>query len=89
MLSVRVPDDQAASLEAFAQFDGVAVAEEVRHAIDLLLQSRRRDPAFRKRVLAMLERSQQLLKELGEAESAEALEIVRERPRVRAARRNR
>jgi hypothetical protein len=86
ILSVRLPEDQATDLEMFAQFDGVAVAEEVRHAIELLLESRRKDPKFRERVLAAVERSRKLLSELGEDAAAGALEVEEQKPKVRAAR---
>lgn len=95
MLSVRVPESQAEDLEAFAQFDGVALAEEIRRAIAMLLEQRRKDPEFRERVKAALERSQRLLRELGEDEMAQKLDPqmaaeAKEQPRqlARAARRH-
>jgi len=89
MLSFRIDDAIAADLEAVAEVDRVAVAEEVRRAIELLLVSRRKDPAFRQRVLEAVERSQRLLAELGEARAADALSFENDAvPAVRAARRH-
>lgn len=70
-LSVRVSKGQAADLEAFASFDGVAIAEEVRQAIEMLLEARRNDPDFRERVRGALERGRRLLEEMGEREVAQ------------------
>jgi hypothetical protein len=97
--SVRVDEKLAEDLERFAEVDGVAVAEQMRRAIELLLESRRRDPEFHERVRKAVERTQRLLAEIGEPEVAGAL-IVRkpatatgrfraqseESPRLRAAR---
>ena len=89
MLSFRIDDAIAADLEAVAEVDRVAVAEEVRRAIELLLASRRKDPAFRQRVMEAVARSQRLLAELGDPEAAAALSLENEpMPAVRAARRH-
>ena len=71
--SVRVDEKLATDLERFADVDGIAVAEQMRRAIELLLESRRKDPEFRERVRSAVERSQRLLKELGEPEMSTAL----------------
>jgi len=62
--TVRLPAEQAAELEDLASFDGVAVAQEIREAIDLLIAERRNDPAFRERVNAFAERSARMLERL-------------------------
>jgi hypothetical protein len=62
--SVRLTAGQAAELDDLASFDGVAVAEEIREAIDLLIAERRNDPAFRERVRAFAERSSRVLASL-------------------------
>jgi predicted DNA-binding protein len=70
--SVRLSAEQAAELEDLASFDGVAVAQEIREAIDLLITERRNDPAFRERVSAFAERSARMLERLeGGAELAD------------------
>jgi hypothetical protein len=74
--SVRVDEKLATDLERFADVDGIAVAEQMRRAIELLLESRRKDPEFRERVRSAVERSQRLLKELGEPEMSTALNGV-------------
>jgi hypothetical protein len=74
--SVRVDEKLAEDLERFADVDGIAVAEQMRRAIELLLESRRKDPKFRERVREAVERSQRLLKELGEPEMSKALNDV-------------
>jgi hypothetical protein len=70
--SVRLSAEQAAELEDLASFDGVAVAQEIREAIDLLITERRNDPAFKERVSAFAERSARMLERLeGGTELAE------------------
>ena len=74
--SVRLANEQVAELSALATFDGVAIAEEIREAISLLLKAKAQDPAFVQRVkhvydnagkmLAKLERGQELIKALGD-----------------------
>jgi hypothetical protein len=62
--TVRLPADTARELEDLASFDGVAVAQEIREAIDLLIKERRNDPAFRDRVNAAVARSREMLERL-------------------------
>lgn len=78
--SVRLPNEQVAELSALATFDGVAIAEEIREAITLLLKAKAQDPAFVQRVrdtynnagkmLARLERGQDLIDALGDPAKA-------------------
>ncbi len=72
-LSVRVTAQQLADLSMFAEVDGVAVAEQMRRAVDLLLKERRADPEFRKRVEAAMARGAALLRELDEPKMAKIL----------------
>jgi hypothetical protein len=76
VFTVRLHDDQVAELTSLATFDNVAIAEEIREAIVLLLKSRSKDPNFirrvkgvyenAKQVLAGLERGQELIDALGD-----------------------
>ena len=63
-MTVRIPSDQAAELEAVAQVDGVPVSEAIRQAISEHIQTRRRDADFRARLKASLERNQKILEKL-------------------------
>jgi Arc/MetJ-type ribon-helix-helix transcriptional regulator len=64
-MTVRIPAEQAAELEAVARVDGIAVSEAVRDAIGLLIESRRKDAAFRERIKRMVEQDRALLDRLG------------------------
>lgn len=66
MLTVRVPAEQAQELEAVAEVNGVAVAEEVRAAIAAHIEARRKDEAFRVRLRASIERNKTILEKLAE-----------------------
>lgn len=72
-ISVRLTDDVVMQLETLARFDGVAIAEEIRHGIALLLAAKKQDPEFRERVQTVLEDAKRLLAEIGEQDVAEAL----------------
>jgi Arc/MetJ-type ribon-helix-helix transcriptional regulator len=72
-ISVRLTDDVVVQLETLARFDGVAIAEEIRDGIALLLAAKKQDPAFRERVQTVLEDAKRLLAEIGEPDVAEAL----------------
>ena len=63
-MTVRIPADQAAELEAVAQVDGVPVAEAIREAIAEHIEARRKDKAFRARLEASLERNRLILEKL-------------------------
>jgi hypothetical protein len=65
-MSVRLPDDQAAQLEAVAATDGMPVAEAVRQAVASHIESRRKDKAFQARLRASLERNRKILEKLSE-----------------------
>jgi predicted transcriptional regulator len=60
-LSLRLPDEQAAALEAIAQADEVSVSETIRQAIDSQINQRRDDAEFQKRLRVAMERNQKAL----------------------------
>lgn len=76
-LSVRLTEQRAAEIEALAQFDGVAVAEEIREAVQMLIAARRTDPGFRKRVEETMKRARRMLAEIDDDTAAvsDALEL--------------
>ena len=63
-MTLRLPPEQASTLEAVAQVNGVTVAEEVRAAIQARIDALRADPDFQARLRDHLERNQQILKGL-------------------------
>ncbi|MEA2683126.1 MAG: hypothetical protein QOK05_1454 [Chloroflexota bacterium] len=63
-MTVRLPAEQAAELEAVAATDGMSVAEAVRQAIGGHIESRRKDKAFQARLRASLQRNRRLLEKL-------------------------
>jgi hypothetical protein len=60
-LTFRLPDTQVAALETVARFDGVALAEELREGVELLLAARRGDPDFRGRVEDSIQEARTIL----------------------------
>lgn len=70
LINTRVAESVAADLEAVADYEGVAVAHLVREAVIHLIESRKVDPAFKRRVLESMERSRRLLTELGARDEA-------------------
>lgn len=65
-MTLRLSQEQAATLEAVAQADGVPVAEAVRIAINEHIERRRKDKAFQDRLRASLERNQRILEKLAD-----------------------
>ncbi len=63
-MTVRIPADQAAELEAVAQVDDVPVAQAIREAIAEHIAARRKDKAFQVRLKASLDRNRQILAKL-------------------------
>lgn len=63
---MRIPEDQAAELEAVARADGVPVAEAVREAIDHHIDARRKDKDFQVRLNRLIEDNQRVLKRLAQ-----------------------
>ena len=63
-MTLRLPADQAAELEAVARGDGKAVSESVREAIGALIAERRKDKEFRARLRKMIEEDRAILDRL-------------------------
>ena len=63
-MTLRLPDDQAADLEALARAEGIPIAEVVRQAIVAQIESRRQDEAFQVRLRASMERNHSILERL-------------------------
>jgi Arc/MetJ-type ribon-helix-helix transcriptional regulator len=63
-MTLRLPADQAAELEAVARADGKAVSESVREAISALIAERRKDKEFRARLRKMIEEDRAILDRL-------------------------
>lgn len=63
-MTLRLPADQAADLEAVARADDVPVAEVVRDAIAAHIDARRKDKNFRARLERMLEENREILERL-------------------------
>lgn len=61
VLTFRLHEEQVAELETVARFDGVALAEELREAVELLLTARRSDPEFLARVRDSFEKVRGIL----------------------------
>jgi predicted DNA-binding protein len=62
--TLRLPDDQAADLEALARAEGIPIAEAVRQAIAAQIEARRKDDAFQARLRASMERNHVILERL-------------------------
>lgn len=63
-MSLRLPADQAAELEAVARADEMPVSEAVRTAIDNHIAARRADKEFQKRLKRRLEEDREVLERL-------------------------
>jgi predicted DNA-binding protein len=63
-MTLRLSPDQASTLEAVAQVNGVTVADEVRKAIQARIDALRADPNFQARLRDHLERNQEILEGL-------------------------
>ena len=61
VITFRLPEDQVTALETVARFDGVALAEELREGVELLLAARRDDPEFLARVRDSFEKARDIL----------------------------
>ena len=64
VMTIRLPPDQASTLEAVAQVNGATVAEEVRKAIQARIDALRADPDFQARLRNHLERNREILEGL-------------------------
>jgi predicted transcriptional regulator len=63
-MTLRLPNDRAADLEALARVERKPVSEVVREAIDLLVEARRKDKAFQEGVRRMIEEDRAILERL-------------------------
>jgi predicted transcriptional regulator len=63
-MTLRLPNDRAAELEAVARVERRPVSEVVREAIDRLVETRRKDPAFQERVQRMIDEDRAVLERL-------------------------
>jgi predicted DNA-binding protein len=63
-MTLRLPAEQASTLEAVAQVNGVTVAEEVRKAIQARIDALRADQDFQARLRDHLERNREILEGL-------------------------
>ena len=74
--SVRLPTERILDLETLAGFDGVSVAQEIREAVELLIEHRKNDPEFVARVRERFARTRRLLESNGErSELVEVFEL--------------
>lgn len=65
-MTLRLPADQADTLELVAQVDGVTVSQAVRDAIESHIDSRRADDGFQQRLAESMARYQRILDRLAE-----------------------
>lgn len=81
-VTVRLSEDEVIALPTLARFDGVALAEEIREGVELLLAARRDDPVF----LALVQDSfEQAYEILGSVEGGDdVIEALRPRTLVPA-----
>ena len=63
-MSLRLPEEQAASLAAVARADDVPISEAVRAAIARHIEKRRADPQFQKLLKKQLEEDREVLERL-------------------------
>ena len=62
--TVRLPDDEAADIEALARAEGLSLNETVRTALVEAIQKRRADPEFKDRVRRIIKEDRELLERL-------------------------
>lgn len=62
--TVRLPDEEAADVEALARAEGLSLNETVRRALVESVENRRKDPKFRARVRRIIEQDRELLERL-------------------------
>ncbi len=63
-LTVRLPDDVAADVEALARVEGTSLNETIKHALIEAVERRRNDPEFRARLARFIEEDRELLERL-------------------------
>lgn len=62
--TVRLPDDEAADVEALSRAEGLSLNETVRRALAEAVEKRRRDPEFKARVRKIIKEDRELLERL-------------------------
>jgi Arc/MetJ-type ribon-helix-helix transcriptional regulator len=65
-MTLRLPPEQAAELEAVARADGVSVSDAVRRAIVEHIERRRQDKEFKARLRRLIEEDREILERLAE-----------------------
>jgi Arc/MetJ-type ribon-helix-helix transcriptional regulator len=63
-MTLRLPADKAAELEAVARADRKPVSETVREAVENLIAERRKDKEFQARLRAMIDEDREVLERL-------------------------
>jgi predicted DNA-binding protein len=63
-MTLRLPAERAAELEAIARAEETPVSETVREAIDRLIDEKRNDKAFQARLREMIEQERAVLDRL-------------------------
>jgi class 3 adenylate cyclase len=63
-MTLRLPAEQAAELEAVARAEGISVSDAVREAIAEHIERKRKDKGFRERLHAAMERDREILERL-------------------------
>ena len=62
--TVRLPDEEAADIEALARAEGLSLNETVRRVLVEAVEKRRADPAFKARVRRIIKEDRELLERL-------------------------
>lgn len=63
-VTLRLPENKAAQLEAIARADEKSVNQTLIEAVDRMIEERRTDKAFKARVRAIIERDRDILEDL-------------------------
>lgn len=63
-VTLRLPENKAAQLEAIARADEKSVNQTLVEAVDRMIAERRKDKAFKARVRAIIERDRDILEDL-------------------------
>ena len=63
-VTLRLPENKAAQLEAIARADEKSVNQTLVEAVDRMIEERRTDKAFKARVRAIIERDRDILEDL-------------------------
>jgi hypothetical protein len=62
--TVRLPEEDAANVEALAKAEGLSLNETVRRALVEAVENRRADPQFQARIRRIIEEDRELLERL-------------------------